>query len=472
MAKVEIKNVNLGGIADSMYQGAGNSVAEMVGLDIHSEPGIIKVNQALTLNDGGTVDEFCEVGVSCSNGSTYLFGESGGVFERQSDGTYTDHGTVLPAAGSAKITGAMEYKGFIYYAMQNRLGRFAIPTAGTAPTRSDNFATFGIGDDTYHPMRVVNEVLFIGDGYQVAQVDSGTFSANALDIESTYRISALGKYGTDLLIGTIIASNVLHADIFRWNTWSVSYTVADTLPHAGINAFLEMDNSTLVSAGTKGHIYEFNGSQAVPYGRIQGVFSTGTNEKVKVFPQSTLNFDGTPLFGVSQVNGNAAKYGVYSLSRYSSSYPRVFNVDYLASTGNETNMQYGAILSTGDQFLVAWKDVNGSTVGVDILDLNNKFSGAYIKSRVVQLDRKAINNYGAAYAFYRDLPANCDITLGWYKNHADSVTSLTTKNDTDRLMILTDDEDLGEAVTAQFRIGFVVNNNDAPEMEGAEFEVT
>lgn len=471
MAKVEIKNINLGGIADSMYQGAQNSVAEMVGLDIHSEAGVIKVNQALTKNSAAVVDEFCQVGVSCSNGSTYYFGESGGVFERQANGTWTDHATVAPAAGSAKVTGAMEYKGYIYYAMQNRLGRFAIPTAGVAPTLSSNFATFGIGDADYHPMREVNEVLFIGDGYQVAQVDNGTFSANALDIESNRRITALGKFGTDLLIGTFIATNVFKAEIYRWNTWSVSYTVADDLPHIGINAFLEMDNTVLVVAGTKGHIYEFNGSQAVPYGRIQGVFASGTTDQVKVYNQSAFNFDGMPLFGVSQGNGNAAKYGVYSLGRYSASYPRIFNVDYLASTGNETNMTYGAIIGIGNQFLVAWRNEDDSTVGVDILDLTQKFTGAYLKTRVVQLDRRAQNNFGSAYAFYRSLPANCDIDLGWYKNHSDTLTALTTTDDSDRLMKYAE-EDLGEAVTAQFRLDFTVNNNDAPEVEGAEFDVT
>ena len=215
MAKVEIKNINLGGIADSMYQGAANSVAEMVGLDIHSEAGVIKVNQALTKDSGAVVDEFCKVGVACSNGSTYMFGVAGGVFERQSDGTWTDHATVAPAAGGVEVLGAYEYKGYIYYATELRLGRFPIPTAGVAPTLSSNFATFGIGDATYHPMKIVNQVLFIGDGYQVAQVDAGTFSANALDLDTNRRISALGKYATDLLIGTYVNSNVIAGEIHR-----------------------------------------------------------------------------------------------------------------------------------------------------------------------------------------------------------------------------------------------------------------
>lgn len=75
-------NINLGGISDSKYQGVANSVAECVGLDIHSEPGIIKANQKLSLDF--TPTSFITNMVSASNGKTYLFGEDGKVWERAS----------------------------------------------------------------------------------------------------------------------------------------------------------------------------------------------------------------------------------------------------------------------------------------------------------------------------------------------------------------------------------------------------
>jgi hypothetical protein len=469
MAKVEIKNTNLGGIADSMYQGAANSVAEMVGLDIHSEAGIIKVNQALTKDSGVVVDEFCKVGVACSNGSTYMFGDAGGIFERESNGTWTDRGTVAPAAGGTAILGAGEHKGYIYFATESRLGRFAVPTAGTAISISNNYGTFTVTDDTYHPMKTVNQVLYIGDGYLVAQVDNGAFSANALDLDTDRRISALGQFETDLLIGTYTSANLLRAEVYRWNTWSVSYTVADDLPEVGINAFLDTDNSVLISAGTKGRFYEFNGSKAVEYGKIQGIFTKGTTDKVTVYPYSSLNFDSLPMFGVSQVSGNAAKQGIYSLGRHSASYPRVMNVEYLASTGNEDDMQYGAIVGAGDVFVVAWKNNDDSSVGVDVLDTANKFTGAYIKSRVVKTDRKMKSNYGVAHAFYRSLPSGTNVVQKYIKNYGSEVT-MNQKDDTDRLMLVSD-EDMGEASTVQYKAEFTVSGNNAPEVEGFEFDV-
>jgi hypothetical protein len=67
-------------------------------------------------------------------------------------------------------------------------------------------------------MQEVNQVLYIGDRNYVAQVDAGTFSANALDIKTPLRIKSLGKILTDLLVGTFV--NVYNAitEILRWNT--------------------------------------------------------------------------------------------------------------------------------------------------------------------------------------------------------------------------------------------------------------
>ena len=50
--RIPFKNFNLGGIADSDYMGAANSMADLWGFDIHSEVGVVKVNQALTKDSG------------------------------------------------------------------------------------------------------------------------------------------------------------------------------------------------------------------------------------------------------------------------------------------------------------------------------------------------------------------------------------------------------------------------------------
>lgn len=471
MGMVQIKNLNLGGIADSDYLGNDNSVAEMVNCDIHSEAGIIKANQALTKDSDAVVDEFCIAKVECSNGSTYFFGDSGGIFERQSNGTWTDRGTVAPAAGSAAVLAAAEYQGYIYYAMQSRLGRIAVPAAGGSwAGRSDSWATFSNTDDTFHPMQEVNQVLFIGDANYVAQVDAGSFSANALDIKTPLRISALGKLDTDLLIGTYVAANVCKTEILRWNTWSVSYSVSDDIPEVGINAFLDSDNLVIVNAGQKGNLYIYDGAQLSRYKQIKGTWSS-TN-KAKVNTNAVFNFNGMPLFGLSQITGTGVNLGVYSFHQTNRNYPYVLNLEFVISTGNLSNIQIGAIAAVGsDQILVSWVDTNsGTAYGVDILDLSNKAT-AYFVTRNLLIDRSRLSNYGYVHVPYRSLPASTSINIYTSRQHAAfSGTPDTSLTDSDRLKEVTS-EQITDASVVKVKVELSPNSNDAPEVEMAMIEV-
>src|SRR3990172_6625906 len=101
MNQILIKDINLGGIADSKYQGQKNSVAEMVGFDIHGEPGILKHNQKLSKESGVLIDDLVKTILPCSDGNTYLFGSTAGkVWQRTSAGVYSLLVTVAPAAGA------------------------------------------------------------------------------------------------------------------------------------------------------------------------------------------------------------------------------------------------------------------------------------------------------------------------------------------------------------------------------------
>lgn len=159
---------------------------------------------------------------------------------------------------------AVVFEGYIYYATATNLGRWQVGAA--FGTRTDSWAAFTVADPDYHPMKALNKVLYIGDGYTVAQVEAGVFSANALDLEMDYPISCLGIINNDLLIGTHPV--LKQTRIFRWNTYSVSFTSSDPIPDYGISAFLEVDNIVLVAAGTKGKIYQYDGERLFPYKQI------------------------------------------------------------------------------------------------------------------------------------------------------------------------------------------------------------
>lgn len=519
--------------------GAPNSVAAMVGLDIHSEPGIIKVNQRLTKdspeNTLNSVDDFIKTGVACSDGNTYMFGSTNGkVWKRFPGGSYQLVSTVQPPAGSPGITGSAEYQGYIYYAMQNRLGRWQIGTNWTS--RNDNFATFLNGSLLYHPMKVLNLILYIGDGNFVAQVDDnfetityntlvGTFkpgeivrvtagvnvgataiidsdnnptmvikelstaftvgdaikgddslataiigaitpavyAGNALDLPSQYQIKCLGQLGTDLLIGTIIAPNVASTQIFRWNTWSVSYTNSDPIPEVGINSFLPTDNFVIVNAGKKGNLYIYNGSSLEIYKQIPGNW-TATN-RATVNPEAILNRAGLPLFALSHESGDATTLGIYSLGRTNRNYKYVLNCEYLIHNNHIANVEFGTIISAGDVFLLTYKDSDG-TYGVDRLDVDHKFSQASFTTRALIPDRMEFTTFKEIFTGYRVLPDGCKITFEKSINYGAfvAVPDVGIKKDAPRKIVYMNDN-VNDATVLQIKVNLVVNQNQAPEVD-------
>lgn len=110
----------------------------MVGLDIHSEPGIIKVNQKLVKESGSVVTDFIKIIVPCSDGYTYGFGDNKNVYKRTGGGTWT-LAVTLPNVPF----GAIEYNGYIYVAYLTHLARWQIGDPWS--TRNDTFGAFTNG---------------------------------------------------------------------------------------------------------------------------------------------------------------------------------------------------------------------------------------------------------------------------------------------------------------------------------------
>lgn len=454
-----LNNFHLGGIADSKYSGIPNSLASLVGCNLHGEPGVLKVNQALVKESGSTIDDAISRIVACSDGKSYFFGRiTGKIWSRTSGGVYTLETTNTNGA----TLNALEFDGYIYYASFTKLGRVAVGAAWS--TRNDNFATFTNGNALYHPMFVKNQVLYIGDGYLVAQVDVGVFTANALDIEKRYIIKSLGEYEADLLIGTFVSTNVNEARIFRWNTVSVSFTNDDGAPEQGVNCFIPCDNFILAQVGQKGNLYTYNGADIEQFKRMQGDWSN-TNQAF-VNSDAVCNFNGLPLFGLSNYSGNPALQGVYSFGAYSSNYPKILNLEYVLSTAHLSNIEITAMAYVGNDVLVAWKDTNsGTTYGVDKIDWNNKYSGAYFETRILTLDRMNGKDIAVKIA-YRSLPNGTTITLEKNVNNAGYI-SVNLLKDSDKSLFMNDVMVSG-AGSVQFKISMTASGNNAPEIECCE----
>jgi hypothetical protein len=468
MPTILIQNPVLGGLADSRYLGIANSLYKIVGFDLISEPGIMKVHQKLKKESGTTIDGLIKNAVVCSNGETYLFSSATGkVWRRTSAGVWSLAYTTIPTSGGAGCLGAKEYNGYIYWGTQNYLHRIAIANAlvATWATLDANWQAFTNGDADYHPMRIVNGVLYIGDKNYIAQVDDATFTAKVNDVVLPLRICALGQRLTELLYGTFISSNIRNVKGGRWDTWSDSYNSEDNVPLPGINCFMPTDNHNLVNAGRKGDLYEYDGTFFVPLRRVPGDWSRG-NEAI-IYPDASED-DGQILrFGLSQLAGAPAECGVYGYGSYDAKYAKILTLDYLISTGAYAAVDIGSVFFVGEDLLVAWADRTvplTPTYGVDIIDTANKFASAYFDTRVIATDRDIAKDFYIE-VHYRLLPTNCDIVIQASVNGG-AYATITSVNDTINLKKTASTRVTG-ANCVQFRVKTTTSANTAPEIESA-----
>lgn len=226
----------LKGLGDSKWSGILGSVYRMVGIDIHSTPGLIKVHQKLSKASGSTIAELCKVAINCSDGSRLWFSSESGKIWRESSGTYTLKHTTVPTSGEAKCLGAHEFDNWIYWATESYLHRIHVDDiAGTwSSFLYQNYQAFTKGDDTYHPMVEQNLELFIGDKTIIAKV---TDPSTATPSQSGTMTTTLGSsvkwlsFGGRVkpsenafpkLIGTSVRAEYPEADTYSFDVLAVA----------------------------------------------------------------------------------------------------------------------------------------------------------------------------------------------------------------------------------------------------------
>ena len=468
---ITIANWNSGGISDSKWSGLADSLYRMVGLDPHSEPAVLKAEQKLTKCSGDTITELCKWQVTSSNGCVYHFSASSGkIWQTDSVGVVSLVYTTVPSGDAASCLGAIEFRGFLYWATEARLHRIeasnGIGAANWTANAVPNWQSFSKTNQYFHPMVEQNLNLYVGDGNLLAEYDGTTFTPNALDIKTPLVIKSLGKLDTDVLIGTTVDANVAKTEILRWNTWSVSFTSSDPIEEVGINAFIPADNYVYVSAGEYGNIYIYDGVKLELFKKIQGSYSP--TAKATVYPNAVANLDGQVLIGVSNSTGNPCLQGVYRIGRHSRNYNWILDLAYPISerSGSDlvlSSIEIGSIAVVGQKIMVSWK--NGSTCGVDLLDASNKLNGAYFETRVMRPDRLVFSTFSESIMAYNSLPASTALTLYYDKNYSGSYTTPTSSQTTDVDRKIISLEEGIEATALQQKVVFTCSSNDTPSLE-------
>lgn len=303
----------------NFFNGENQSYSDTTGyyltsnLDVHSEIGMAQTNLALA-TESSTPNEEC-FSELVSNGDIFFASTtSGKIWKRTSAGVYSLVHTNTQGANC----GIALWQGYLYYWSSTKLGRITEAFASSQASWSSQVDTFGTftTNTSYHPMAVVGSGLYIGDGFYVDLVDStGTFILSALDIPTVNTVSALGATSDDIMVGTIIGTNIAWCMVYVWNRISPSYTWFDRVPETGVNCFLKMDNVDAMQCGTSGRIYSWSGQRAVRMAKAKGVTTT-------VNPYNSTEYQGRTLIAMGSK--------IFSFYRENSSFPYALVGEYTA----------------------------------------------------------------------------------------------------------------------------------------------
>lgn len=372
--------------------------------------------------------------------------------------------TVLGAHEFAVPDGGVdqdEMTQYVYFATQNWLLRVALADITTLNTSYDYLTLFKYGDATYHPMKVANNRLFIGDKYTLCEVNE----AGVITLESNFsvrepeRITILNNFDVDLLIGTIRLDQ--KSRILRWDTESETWYGEDVIYESEIHAFLDDDNYTYALVGDFGQMYYYDGEKLILHTKIPGEYSPTKRCKINANAVGYLN--GVPIFGLSNITGNPNLQGVYSYGRYSKDYNITLDLSYPLSINSFDGIEIGAIIVRGMDVYVSFK--KGSDVGVDKLNWSAKYNGAYIETMVLNnaQDRSRFKAMDSVLADYVSIPSNTSLTMQYSKNYA-AYSPLTAVVDA-KLLQIRAKSTIREIGAVMLKFIFNTNANNSPQIE-------
>lgn len=476
MPALQLRDFHTTGIIQNAQSGPYNGLYRSVAMDYVTEPGIIRAAPGLyDYDDGGVVTEQLLCSTIDGAGTAYFGGSSGGFYSVDSSGTWTKLGTVSPSSGAAGILGMelFTYGGttYVYYAMQSYVGEW--DTSGAFSGRNDSWnALPNAASGDPHPTVVVAGNMYIGDGNDLSLIDNtGTFTQSALDLPEGLLISALLEYSNEILIGTkhdgTFGYLVQDASIYRWDTWSPSYTnVVSVTERDGVFALMNFFGTPVAQCGEGGRFYRYTGTSLERFYQFPGVYNTnktGVHVNTHAF---TAKGGAFYLAVENDVDGvNPVPLSVYRFIQPIVGGPIILDMVGEIIEDKTDDIEVNCMQAVGNVVVVPYKNKDTSDIGVvNVGSGNSAYTGNhYIETRVIDLDRKHGKNFRIE-VFYRDIPDGCSIAISTKTNYASSYTAATMVVDALRNRMYTT-VDITKANTIQIKMEFTTSGTDSPEVE-------
>lgn len=362
------------GIGQSAHVG----IEDVRNLDIDVVPGVAQLNTIMAKKSGTTVDAqikwivrdpvtIANIFALDSNGSVYNSTDSGATWAELSDRGGTGQGLAI-------------WKDYLFVAETTTIDVYGPLSGGAGWT--DNWKTIDTDSD-WHPMLVSknDSKLYGGAGRFVFSIEENsgqtfapgtagtyTFTQQALDLPSPFKIKCVEELGNNLMLGTWQGTNVYDirsAVIFPWDRSSVSFGQPIDMAEYGVHALFNAGNYLIVLAGIEGTVFKSDGVNAYPIARLPQNLSGG--KYLEWYPGAICSFKNKIFVGVGNGGSTAIDgIGVYSIQQTGKG--NILNLEHLVSTlsdGTSNPCKISALLPVSrDTLLTGWRD--NATYGIDL----------------------------------------------------------------------------------------------------------
>lgn len=391
-----LQNAWFGGCASDQFLGIPNSFQSSKNVEVRQQPKMITLARRPVRSSSGVVVDWVMKWITIqSTGDVIGFGDTGRIY-RQAAGSgnfvlvYTD-------TSNRKIINAYEYNNYLYWATSGHLHRIAVANidASWSGDVTQDYRTFTTGNSSHHPMLEVYNKLYIGDGPNLAELDSlGTFTGSKIPIFGDEAIVGITFNGSLVRIYSQRTTTVDYGRCYFWSGLSSNYNEFVTWQGKTIHAVIH-NNRDYVIAGRKPSLYavaEYEPQHLTQLPDFADGDSATFNENCMAILGNVL------LFGAVESGTNSLNRGVWSFGAKNKEFPEVLSNDYTTSNASTTDL-VAAVHVSGGKVYSSWK--NGSTYGVDITDNTLYAATGEVVSRVNDggngTDIKEIQNLKLAF---------------------------------------------------------------------------
>lgn len=472
------------GIAQSPHVG----YADVRNLDIFSIPSVARLNTIVTKKSSTTVTAFINWAVRHPIDPTQIYAlDSAGTVYKSTDTGATWAVLSGTSSTNAHGNGLAIWKNYLFVARDTNLDVCGDGTSSGIIAANWTLGWKTIDSDVlWHPMITSRNdaKLYGGAGRYVFSLDeattfapgtgaSYTWTAQALDLPSSYRIKCIEELGNNLLLGTWQGTNIYDirlADIFPWDRASVSFGQPIHIEDYGVHAMRNIDNSIIVLAGINGTIRKCDGVNAYIIGQIPTDLSGG--KYLEFYPSSICSFKNKVFFGVGNGGSTAiGGQGVYSLEQTGRG--NILTLEHLNSQltdGSAASVKISALIPiTRDTILSAFR--SNTTYGIDLSDSTSyayttDYSG-YFDSPLYQVGTIYNPKSFAQIEFQlaKKLATGEGIQLSYRNNINDSFTTIGSYTYTNLGAVLSHNikADIPDCEFIQIRVGLLGTSTTTPQ---------